>query len=103
MTKPGSSEAEIVVLHEWDDVWRELRVALPSGLRSGDFEFISPGLCPYGWVLSLLGMKASLRRVGTLGASWAEFEPEDRVQLWIPGAVEIPKGVVVQVSFAEAS
>jgi len=101
MTERTVAKPEIVVLHEWGDVWKEFRLALPSELRSGEMEFTSPGLMPYGWVLSLLGTRATLRRVGTLGASWAEFEPEDRVQLWVPGAIEIPKGVVVQVVFAE--
>ncbi len=103
MTKPEAARAELVVLHEWGDVWKELRCGLPEGLTSGDFEFVSPGLVPFGWVLSLLGMKASFRRLGTLGAVWAEFDQEERVQLWIPGALEIPKGVVVQVSFSEAA
>lgn len=101
MTKPGSSEGEIVVLYECGDVWREQRIGLSEGLVSGQLEFISPGLLAYGWVLSLLGTAATLRHVGTLGASWKEFEMEERVQLWIPGALDIPKGVVVQVAFSE--
>ena len=103
MTKREADRPELLVLHECGDVWKELRQSLPEGLRSGELEFVSPSLVPYGWVLSLVGMPASIRRVGTLGAVWAEFEPEERVQLWIPGALEIPEGVIVQVSFSEAA
>lgn len=101
MTKPGNSEGEVVVLCEAGEIWKELRIRLTEGLTTGEIEFVSPGLWPFGWVLAILGSRLSLRRVGTLGASWKEFESEERVQLWIPGNLTVPAGVVVQVAFAE--
>lgn len=99
MTK-SVGKPELVVLHEAGEVWNDLRVALPEGLTAGDIEFVSPGLEPMAWVLSLLGSRSSFRRVGTLGALWADFSPDERVQLWIPGELSIPAGVVVQISFS---
>jgi len=94
--------AELVVLHDRRDEWRELRIALPEGLVSGELEFQSPGLAARGWIVALLGTKSVLRRVGTLGAIWALFDGDEGVQLWLPGELAIPEKVVVQVEFSEA-
>lgn len=93
---------ELLVLYDaGSDCWDEIRVPLPEGLREGRLEFISPGLEARGWVLSLLRTSARLLSVGTMGASWEDFDIAAGVQLWIPGDVFVPEGAVVEVAFAE--
>ena len=92
---------ELVVQFESGEVWDELRVALPEGLRAGELEFVSPGLRSHGWTLSLLRTKSVLLSIGTMGAIWQAFHADDSVQLWLPGDLQVPEGVVVQVSFGE--
>lgn len=95
--------AELVILYSQAEEWREARVPLPSGLVSGELEISSPGLAATSWVLALIGTRSVLRKIGTLGAVWARFDSEEGVQLWLPGELAIPAGVLVQIEFSEAA
>jgi hypothetical protein len=74
---------------------------LPEGFVEGKMTIESPGLLPESWLVAVLHTTAVLARVGTLGASWTVYEPEDRVQLWLPGNVVVPAGVMVEIELAE--
>lgn len=112
MTKPEKHEGvasrvaglqRVSLLYDAGGAWREICRALPEGFGGGWMEIPSPGLEANGWIVALLDVRASLLRVGTLGAAWATFEPEEHVQLWVPSKIEVPEGVLVQVELWEAS
>ena len=92
----------VSILHDAGCVWREICRALPEGFGGGWIEIPSPGLSANGWIVALLDVRAVMVRVGTLGAAWVTFEPEENVQLWVPAKIEVPEGVLVQVEISEA-
>ncbi len=109
MTKHEASKFDRIVgpsrvslLYDAGGTWREIPRVLPEGFGGGWLEISSPGLSGNGWIVALLDVRASLLRVGTLGAAWATFEPEEHVQLWVPSKIEVPEGVLVQVELGEA-
>lgn len=95
------STGELVLLREDGQRWRETRRPLPDGGSSVVVRFPPMALGASAWLLCVLESDFCIVRVGTAGASWARLEAERRVQVWLPGPLEVPEDVPVEVELSE--